>query len=80
MRQGLLEQGFDVLPSDANFIFARHAQVPGKVLFDALRARDVLVRRWDKPRISDWLRISVGTPEQTDRLLKAVADSIQAGA
>ena len=69
-----------MLPSDANFIFARHAQVPGKVLFDALRTRDVLVRRWDKPRISDWLRISVGTPEQTDRLLKAVADSIQAGA
>ncbi|MEK9792614.1 MAG: aminotransferase class I/II-fold pyridoxal phosphate-dependent enzyme, partial [Halieaceae bacterium] len=80
MRQGLLEQGFDVLPSDANFVFAKHSQVPGKVLFEALRARDVVVRRWDKPRIIDWLRISVGTPEQTDQLLKAVADSLQAGA
>jgi histidinol-phosphate aminotransferase len=80
MRQGLLEQGFDVLPSDANFVFAKHAQVPGKILFEALRSRDVLVRRWEKPRIIDWLRISVGTPEQTDQLLKAVADSLQAGA
>ena len=78
MRQGLIKQGFEVLPSVANFVFVKHAQVPGKVLFEALRARDVLVRRWDKPRIIEWLRMTVGTPEQTDRLLDAVTEALRA--
>ena len=80
MISALSALGFEVLPSAANFIFVKHPHVQGEQIFAALREADILVRRWDKPRIGDWLRISVGTPEQTDRLLKAVADSIQAGA
>lgn len=65
--------GFEVLPSSANFVFAKHASVPGKRIFEALREQGVIVRRWDKPRISEYLRISVGTEEQCSRLLETLA-------
>ena len=78
MRQGLIEQGFEVLPSSANFLFVRHAQISGKTIFEALRAQDVIVRRWDKPRIAEWLRVSVGTLEQTAHLLNAVSEALLA--
>lgn len=78
MRQGLIDQGFEVLPSAANFLFARHEAVSGKQIFDALRAKDVIVRRWDKPRIAEWLRVSVGTMEQTAQLLDAMAAALDA--
>ena len=42
-------------------------------------AKDVIVRRWDKPRIAEWLRVSVGTMEQTTQLLDAVATALDAG-
>ncbi len=77
MRQGLIDQGFEVLPSVANFLFARHEKVSGKKIFEALRAKDVIVRRWDKPRIAEWVRVSVGTMEQTAQLLGAVADVLR---
>ena len=67
-----------MLPSAANFLFTKHAYASGKALFEGLRARDVLVRRWDKPRIAQWLRVSVGTPEQTEQLLGAVAEALLA--
>lgn len=76
MRQGLIDQGFEVLPSAANFLFARHAKVSGKTIFESLRAQDVIVRRWDKPRIAEWLRVSVGTLEQTEHLLNEVAAAL----
>ena len=79
MRQGLIDQGFEVLPSAANFLFARHEAMSGKAIFDALRTKDVIVRRWDKPRIAEWLRVSVGTMEQTTQLLDAVATALDAG-
>jgi len=69
--------GFDVLPSQANFIFTRPGRGSGPGLFDALRERNILVRRWEHPRISDWLRISVGTPEQTQVLLVAVREILE---
>ena len=77
MTEGLLEMGFDVLPSQANFIFTRPGRGSGPGLFDALRERNILVRRWENPRISDWLRISVGTPEQTQVLLLAVGEILE---
>ncbi len=70
----LVELGFDVQPSKANFLFARHPGMSGKALFDGLRQRGVLVRRWDLPRIQDHLRISIGTPEEMDALCRALAE------
>ncbi len=61
--------GFDVVPSAANFLFVRHGEMAGQVLFQALREEGIIVRRWDKPRIEDYLRISVGTPSGCERLV-----------
>jgi histidinol-phosphate aminotransferase len=75
----LLALGFEVLPSAANFLFVRHTRVAGKALFDALREQGIILRRWDKPRISDYLRVTVGTESQCDRLLEALAALLEKG-
>ncbi len=74
MTEGLQALGFEVLASQTNFIFTRHPQHNGKQLADALRARKVLVRRFDAPRIDQHLRISVGSDAQTDVLLAALKE------
>jgi histidinol-phosphate aminotransferase len=70
----LRQRGFEVLPSQANFVFARHPGHSGESLAKALRERAVLVRHFAKPRISDFLRITIGTPEECDRLVAALED------
>lgn len=75
----LRQRGFEVLPSQANFIFARHGKHSGSDLAAALRAQSILVRHFNKPRISDFLRISIGTSQECDRLIEAV-DAIVNGA
>ena len=74
MTAGLSALGFEVLPSQANFVFARHASRPGAELAQALRERAVLVRRFSAPRIADHLRITVGTDAQIERLLTALSE------
>ena len=66
--------GMTVLPSKTNFLFARPNALPGREVFSALRARGVLVRRWDDPLIADWLRISIGTDEEMDALISILKD------
>jgi histidinol-phosphate aminotransferase len=68
---GLEGAGFEVLPSLANFVFARHPAHEGAALAASLREQAVIVRHFTAPRISDYLRITVGTDEQIDRLLSA---------
>jgi histidinol-phosphate aminotransferase len=72
--RGLARLGFDVLPSSANFVFARHPAQAGAALAAALRQRAVIVRHFSAPRIADYLRITVGTDGQTDRLLSALSE------
>lgn len=72
--EGLTALGFETLPSSANFVFTRHPDHSGAALAAALRERAILVRRWDAPRIADHLRITVGTADQTDSLLAALAE------
>ncbi len=67
--QRLEQMGFTVLPSKANFIFARTDRIDGGVLYRALKRDGVLVRHFDKDKISDYLRISIGTRAQMDILL-----------
>ena len=69
---GLAKQGFEVLPSATNFLFARHPAHTGAALASALRARGVLVRHFNKPRIDAFLRITVGRPDQCTALLQAL--------
>ncbi len=70
---GLVQLGFEVLPSAANFVFARHSAHPGAALAAALRERAVLVRHFPGPRIGDYLRITAGTKNEVDRVLSALA-------
>lgn len=70
----LAELGFEVLPSSANFVFARHPSRSGKEIFEALREKQVIVRYFDKPRINEYLRITVGTEVQCEALLAALKE------
>ncbi|HEX7925085.1 MAG TPA: histidinol-phosphate transaminase [Bradyrhizobium sp.] len=69
LARGLTELGFEVLPSHANFVFARHPSHRGADLAAKLRERGVLVRHFQKPRIEDFLRITVGTDDECGRLI-----------
>jgi len=69
--------GFTLLPSSANFIFARSHRISGKELYMKLRERAVLIRHFEKPRIADWNRITIGTKEQMDILLKNVREILE---
>lgn len=68
--------GFEVLPSAANFVFARHPAHDAATLAAALRARHIVVRHFAKPRIAQFLRISVGTDQECDALCDALADIV----
>ena len=69
--------GFQVLPSKANFLFARSPDMGGKDLYLALKRRGVLVRHFDKDRIRDFLRITVGSREQMETLIAATKAILQ---
>ncbi len=66
--------GFDVLPSAANFVFARHPDRDAAVLAASLRERSIIVRHFPKARIEQFLRITVGTDEQCGRLIGALKE------
>lgn len=73
LRAELQGLGFEVLPSAANFLFARHPRHEGAALAAALRERSVIVRHFARPeRIAPFLRITVGTDEQCARLTAAL--------
>jgi len=72
---GLQRLGFDVLPSEANFVLARRPGVDQTPTARALAARDILVRHFAVPGLHDALRVTVGTDEEIDALLEALAAS-----
>jgi histidinol-phosphate aminotransferase len=74
MTQELVRLGFVVLPSSANFVFARHSEWAGSEFAAALRDHAVLVRHFNQPRATPYLRITVGTEDDTRRLIAAAAD------
>ena len=76
LTDGLKARGFCVLPSGANFVFAKTEQLGGRALHLALKARGVLVRWFDKERIDKFLRITVGTKEQINILLEKIDEII----
>ena len=67
--QELRALGFTFREPSANFIFATHPKIDAKALFGALREADIYVRYFDKPRINQYLRITIGTDEEMDKLL-----------
>ena len=69
----LTRRGWDVPPSESNFLFVRPAHRPAAELFEALRARNIFVRYFKGPRTGDRLRITIGTDAEMDTLLAALA-------
>ena len=77
MTRELSRLGFEVLPSKADFVFARRPTHGGAELAAALRKQQVLVRHFDKPRIADYVRITIGASTETDRLLAALTRGLE---
>lgn len=72
--QQLTDLGFSVLPSSANFVFAKNDSISGGELYRQLKSRGVLVRHFTKERIKDYCRITIGTREQMQVLRLAIED------
>ena len=70
--QQLTDRGFTVLDSRTNFVFASTERISGGKLYKELKENGILVRHFDAPRIENWLRITIGTPEQMQALMDAV--------
>lgn len=73
----LRELGFEVADSAANFVFAGHRSVEASAIFGELRARGILVRYFDKPRISNRLRITIGSDDEMDAVIRALRDILK---
>ncbi len=69
--------GATVLPSKANFIFAKVPGFAGEDIYRELKQRGILVRHWNQPRIADWVRITIGTPEQMDTLVATLKEIVE---
>ncbi len=76
-REALVSLGFEVTDSTANFLFARHEGVSGEEIYRRLKEKGVLVRHFNTPRIVDYNRITVGTPEEMDVMLSALREILK---
>lgn len=77
VKKELLNMGFVFPDSMGNFIFASHPGFPARKLFEELKRRNIYVRYWEKPRIDNYLRITVGTDEEMDILLSNLRDIME---
>ncbi len=76
VKDELKKLGFDFPNSMTNFIFAKKDGLSGEYMYESLKERGILVRHFKKPRISDYLRITVGTREEMESFLEAVKEII----
>lgn len=72
----LKKLGFSFPKSGTNFIFASHESIPAKEIFEALRCKDIFVRHFNAPRIDNYLRITIGTDEEMQRLIDFLKEFI----
>ncbi len=73
----LARLGFVLTDSKTNFVFAKHEKIGGKALYEALKTRGILVRHFDKERIADYNRITVGTRAQMEALVLALSEILE---
>ncbi len=78
MKKELRELGFSFPDSQTNFLFVTHERVPAAELFAMLREKHIFVRYFKSPRIDNYLRITIGTDEQMDRLVEVLKEYLRA--
>ena len=77
MASELKQLGFDVLPSQANFVLARSPKGNAQYLYQTLKQRGIFVRYFNQPQLEDKLRITVGTPEQNEILINVLGEVLR---
>ena len=75
--RALKDLGFEMTTSRTNFLFARHPDIPGEELYKRLKDRGILIRHFKGERICDYNRITIGTPEQMEKLVEAVKEILE---
>ena len=70
--RALRELGFEMTTSQTNFLFARHPAISGLDLYLELKRKGFLIRHFNRERIRDYNRITIGTPEQMEKLVAAI--------
>lgn len=76
-KTALAELGFEFTDSKSNFLFVKHNSVKAKYIFEELKKKKIYVRYWNKPRIDNYLRITVGTPEEMSKLISALKEIVK---
>lgn len=71
--------GFTMTDSKSNFLFVSHDKIHARDIFEQLKERRIFVRYFDKPRIDNYLRITIGTDEETDKLIAALTEIVEEG-
>jgi histidinol-phosphate aminotransferase len=74
MKTELSALGFSMPDSGSNFLFITHERVPARELFAMLRERHIYVRYFDKPRIDNWLRVTIGTDQEMDQFIACLKE------
>ena len=77
-RAALDKLGFKILESSSNFLFISHPKFPAKNLYEQLKSQGILVRHFAKPRIDNYLRVSIGTDEEMDRFFSVISGLVSA--
>ena len=75
--KALIKAGFSVLPSKANFVFVKYPFLSGGDFYAELKKRGVLVRYFDKPRLKEFVRITIGSEEQMEKTLEVIFDVLK---
>lgn len=70
----LIKLGFNVLESKTNFVFVSHKSKSAKEIFEYLKTKNIFVRYFNKPRIDNYLRITIGTKEQMEKLIAVLSE------
>ena len=78
--QALKDLGFEMTTSRTNFLFARHPGIPGEELYRLLKEKGILIRHFNGERIRDYNRITIGTPQQMEKLVEAIKEILEAKA